>query len=88
MKKTTCVYLNEEDIEDAFKKKDFDVAVDADMGVLHVFCSGNKAMREKFDNECDDIKAVISEYIGEDIFSIVTRDGDPWFPADFIAFLK
>lgn len=88
MKKTTCVYLNEEDIENAFKKKGFDVAVDADMGVLHVFCSGNKAMREKFDNECYDIEAVISEYIGEDVFSIVTRDGDQWFPADFIAFLK
>lgn len=88
MKKATCVYLNEEDIEDAFKKKGFDVAVDADMGVLHVFCSGNKEMREKFDNARFDFEAVLGEYLGEDVFSIVTRDGDQWFPADFIAFLK
>lgn len=88
MKKTTCVYLNEEDIKNAFKKKDFDVAVDFDMGVLNVFCSGNKAMREKFNNDCDDLETVLSKYIGEDVFSIVVSDGDQLFPADFIAFLK
>lgn len=88
MKKATCVYLNEEDIEDAFKKKGFDVAVDADMGVLHVFCSGNKEMREKFDNARFDIESVLSEYFDEDVFSIVARDGDQYFPADFIAFIR
>lgn len=88
MKKTTCVYLNEEDIENAFKKKGFDVTVDADMGVLNVFCSGNKAMCEKFNNDCDSMEAVLSKYLGEDVFSIVISDGDQLFPADFIAFLK
>lgn len=88
MKKVTCVYLNEEDIEDAFKKKGFDVAVDCDMGVLHVFCSGNKEMREKFDNARFDIESVLSEYFDEDVFSIVARDGDQYFPADFIAFIR
>lgn len=88
MKKATCVYLNEEDIEDAFKKKGFDVAVDCDMGVLNVFCSGNKEMRKKFDNARVDIESVLSEYFDEDVFSIVARDGDQYFPADFIAFIR
>lgn len=88
MKKTTCVYLNEGDIKDAFKKKGFDVTVDADMGVLHVYCCGDKEMREKFDNGYEDFEAVLSEYFDEDVFSIVARDGDQWFPADFIAFIR
>lgn len=88
MKKATCVYLTEKDIQNAFKKKGFDVTVDYDMGTLHVFCRGGSEMQEKFDNDCDDFEAVVGEYIGEDVFSIVTRDGAQWFPADFVAFLR
>ena len=88
MKKATCVYLNEEDIKDAFKKKGFDVEVDCDMGVPYVYCSGNKAMRDKFNNSCAYIEVVLSKYFDEDIISIVARDGDQNFPADFIAFIR
>lgn len=88
MKKAMCVYLSENDIKDAFKKKGFDVVVDCDIGVLNVFARGGYDEQEKFNNAGLDFEEVIGEHIGEEVFSIVARDGDQWLPANFIAFLK
>lgn len=88
MKKATCIYLTENDIKNAFKKKGFDVVVDCDMGVLNVFARGGYNEQEKFNNAGLDFEEVIGEHIGEEVFSIVARDGYQWFPAHFIAFLK
>lgn len=87
MKKTTCVYLNEEDIKDAFKQCGFDVTVDADMGVLCIdFKNDDDDMR--FYDTYNDYEDVISKYVGEDVASVISRDGDQFIPADFVAFLK
>lgn len=88
MKKATCVYLDVNDIKNAFKKKGYDVVVDYDMGVVNVFAHGGYDEQVKFNEANLDFEETIGEYIGEEVFSIVARDGDQWFPTDFVAFLK
>lgn len=87
MKKTTCVYLNEEDIEDAFKKKGFDVTVDADMGVLCIYFK-NDDDDMRFYDTYNGYEDVISKYVGEDVGFVIARDGDQFIPSNFVAFLK
>lgn len=87
MKKTTCVYLNDEDIEHAFKQCGFDVTVDADMGVLCI-CFNNDDDDMRFYDTYNGYEDVISKYVGEDVSFVIARDGDQFIPSNFVAFLK
>ena len=87
MKKATCVYLNKQDIKNAFKQCGFDVTVDADMGVLYIyFKKDDDEMR--FYDTYNGYEDVISKYVGENVGFIIARDEDMLIPSAFVAFLK
>lgn len=89
MTKAECIYLTRNDINDAFREKGYEVAIYSNKNIPYVFCCGDTAMKNKFDDNNVNLIDVVSEYIGKDVFFMLTCcKGDKWSPDHFIAFIR